>query len=398
MWKKQIISICCILCIGGSLAKSLRPASFDYDFREVGSRKSSTNYRGKSDTTTPRPLFQEYWQSFVRNIPTLPPIRWNMTNSLSNLFNAGAQQIMETPVGMHYQMMDEAEPNRKRKSSKRKSSTKKNKNRSRAQSRDHNSYNDYPIPTYAQSGGYQQIELQSVGMDAQNIMHFYEPKTGQYFAMQMVSGPPNYHHYNQNSNNYYNNHQEQHTYEESNDDDDAYDHDNGYGEEGYEDDEHDVHANEYDRENMDYDNVAQPESEEIEDYTDDVETADNWGYTDNEVFDDRKLKGSLNPIETLMEESIVKVQKHLLKPETEEDAMDLLSKDHQTKAKRIKPTANKETTEDKEEESARNVLGTFMKDDSINRRIQSANTKQSTRLVERPRGKYYIFPANFWLK
>ncbi|KAI8115323.1 hypothetical protein FF38_03800 [Lucilia cuprina] len=478
MLKRQIILLLCLLYIGDTLAKSIRPTSYDYDYL-VESRKAPKRHRGKSVTTTPRPLLQQYWHSFVRNLPTLPPISWNnITNPIGNLFNAGAQEIIETPVATHYTMEEQEGPNRRRrtKTSKRKSS-KKSKNGKGLQSRNYYGYDE------AYNNGYQytQLQLQPLGIDHNRVMHFYDPASGQYYALQQEPQSAYYNQYGHQYTNQYNSYGESGYDDEDNggsssddyhddsygdyshngyDSEQGYGSDNGYeaeegygsdpgydSESGYEADDGYVSDHGYDSGDSygssehgeyGYDSGAEPYDDGHMEYNDDgVEVVDNWGYNDEEIFADRKLKGgSVDNLEAIAG-SIIKIQKHLLKPESEEDVKLLLSKvkkPNETKDKTSKrplthevdetiekheanavesgrnvlgalkkgnASSKRKQTNSKKEvvEAVRNTLGTFMKDDALNRRKQTANNKISSHLVEKPRGKqkYYIFPANFWL-
>lgn len=417
------------------MAKSVPPSSledYDYPDDEITIRMFPKLYRGKSDADSSVSWsIQKYWQNLMRNIP---PLRWNMTNSLGNLFNAGAQELIETPVG-NYQ---EVNRKRKRKSSKvRKSSAKKNKPRRRSHSRGHtNVYN------YDQTHNpYNQLQLQSLGVDERNVMHFYEPKSGQYYALHLVSSPNQY-----QQQQYYS---PQHLNYATGTDDDG---DSYYGEDDYSNDNHgqeyeghqehdenesyeghDHHTSspdsEYHEDHQNYDNeydkYAEAAAEPVDDYADDVQVADNWGYTDDDIFGERKLKYSLKPISfrasgddnggnKALTSSFIKLQKNLLKPETEEDVMLFLAnkqkknqrqhtlspmpsddEDNISSIKRIKSSSGKKSAEDTEIESVRNVLGSYMRDDVGNRKRQSSSTKSvKHRLVEKPRQRerYYFYP------
>lgn len=348
-----------------------------------------------------------------------------MTNPIGNLFSAQTQQILEAPVGVHKDL----EPNRirrtrtrpSRKPATKKSSKKRRKTHLRSQQTSGGYYNHY-----GSRSGYQQLQLLPLGMDEDSVMHFYDPRSGNYYALQLVGGPSH-------QEDYYNS-------QEATDDDDYYGNDGDDDDDNYSshyqhrDEQHDGTYDGYnDQEYNEEDQSLGPGF----DYDDDVQVVDNWGYNDDDIFGERKLKdkpfnfklfgGQTEDIEQLpsddpqIAQSIVTIRKNLLKQETADDVKKLLKKNNHKPMertlenpsedadedeivekrkklkRRLKPKASsKRTPEDIETETVRNILGSFMKDDSTNRRRQSAvpKTTKPQRLVEQPRqrGLYIIYP------
>lgn len=405
------------------MAKSTKGKARHYDYAEVMRLSPimyhEINYPASRQQEGP---FQKYWQNFVRNIP----FRFNMTNSIGNLFSAGTQQIIEAPVGVHKDM----EPNRRRrKQSKKKSSIKHTKERKRSNSRSHINHQHA-----ASRSGYQQLQLQPLGVDENNNMHFYDPRTGSYYALHLVSGPNHYHSHHQQQNAYY--------AEQDDDDDEQYydgDESDHFGNDtGDHFDDADGHEEYGSHEHHEDYETADHIVDAAEDYADDVQVVDNWGFSDDDIFGERKFKGkpfdfkifqgqddaddSTATTTPNISPTIVTIHKNLLKPETEDDVKLLLKKTTNDKPmerklkhlpladgsddddverrksprRRIKPKSSRKTLEDIESESVRNILGSFMKDDSSNRRRQSAKPKviKQQRLVEQPREKqlYFIYP------
>ncbi|TMW46510.1 hypothetical protein DOY81_008413 [Sarcophaga bullata] len=382
MPKKQIILILCILWTGGSVAKSFYPTP-NGDYYRVESRMApSPRYRGRSASTTPRPLIQQYWQQFVRNLPTLPPLRWNMTTSLGNLFAAGAQQIIETPVVANQRT---EKPSRRRVNPTQK---KKNKNRQRLQASRTDYYdNSYPL----------QLQLQPLGVDKNGVMHLYEPSARQFYALQVE---PQLAHYD-----LYSPHNEAGSYQEEQGDDAYYAHsdygnkDNAYQDEnsgyeeddaGYEEQSYETHGQKYEANNNDYDNYGSDDSN--------VEVVDNWGYNDEDVFADRKIKGvETNNLQALAG-SIIRIQKNLLKPETEEDALHQLNEANKPVVESSKHKVRKEAVVTNYEESGRDVWSGAMNNAGHKKRKETIKRNKASKIyikLPRTRGNFVYTPVIF---
>ena len=324
---------------GGSVAKSLYPTPNVYDYRIESRMAPSPLYRGRSTSTTPRPLIQQYWQQFVRNLPTLPPLRWNMTNSLGNLFAAGAQQIIETPIAANQRT---ERPRRRRVHPTRKTKTKKNKTRQGLQSSSTGSSGSNYNPLH--------LQLQPLGVDKNGVMHLYEPSARKFYALQME---PQLSHYD-----LYSPYNEDASDQEQQSNDDAYYPHSDYeykdsayeGEDsGYEEQRYQTHDEENNA-NNDYNNYGSDDND------DNVEVVDNWGYNDEDVFADRKLKR--DETNTNLEEltgSIIRIQKNFLKPETEEVALHQLNNAKKPVAEGSKQKVRKEAVEKNNEESGRDA-------------------------------------------
>ncbi|XP_017476454.1 PREDICTED: uncharacterized protein LOC108366536 isoform X1 [Rhagoletis zephyria] len=150
--------------ISNSARQPLDSTSFDYDYFSPQARQSQT--------PTQRP-FINYWNNLVQNIRLpVPYIRWNMTNPLVNLFNAGATNVIDTPVGNYNKRNTKRKRNKKTRTqqdmlTKR---TKKPKYTNSAyegedeQMYQTTSYNDYEVPY--------------------KTLYFYDARTGQYYKMQ----------------------------------------------------------------------------------------------------------------------------------------------------------------------------------------------------------------------
>ncbi|XP_075161296.1 uncharacterized protein LOC142234098 [Haematobia irritans] len=371
-----------------SIAKSSQiDPHHQYDYVEMIRRFPRPN-RGKSEldpSMTQQPAtIQKYWQNFVRSIP----FRFNMTN----FFNAGTQQLLETPVGAHHEI---TEPNRRRrKQSKRKNNTMKKHKESKKPNYRHYTSSDHNRRAQTNNQGYHQLQLQALGMDANHVMHFFDPSTGSYYALQLISSPQQYYHKRP----LFLPHDDEDYLQVGDSDSDGEEHD---------------------------ENV-----EAVDDYSDDIEIAgDNWGYSDEDIFGERKLKTRpfnfkifpgerdepQDAVDDKLSSSFVSIHRDLLKPETEEDVKLLLNNndkpmertledypetmdvaDRRSSRRRIKPKSHNKTPEDMETEMVRNILGSFMSDDAINRRRQSTISKplKSKHLVEQPRKRrlYFIYP------
>ncbi|XP_053970019.1 uncharacterized protein LOC128871889 [Anastrepha ludens] len=148
----------------------LAGTAYDYDYFAPEARRAPSRYQKASPTTTERP-FIRYWNNFVRNIRLpVPSISWNMTNPLVNLFNAGATNVIDSPVGNY---------NRRRTKRKRSKSTRK-----QTKKRKHTPtiYEGEENDTYQTSGGYGGYEEPfTVKFDPRKTLYFYDASTGQYY-------------------------------------------------------------------------------------------------------------------------------------------------------------------------------------------------------------------------
>lgn len=347
---------------GSSLAKSFYPRPYDHEYRVERRVAPRQRQRERSAPTTPRPLIQQYWHNLVRNIPTLPPLRWNISNPLGNIFAAGAQQIIETPVALP---QSTERPSRIRRVNRRRNTkTKKSK---KILHSDRRGYYDGSYHTH-------QLQLQPLGVDTNGVMHLYDPSTRQFYALQIESRLS-----------YYNQHSQYNTYNDYDDEDDSDDtyhphtgyenEENGYDgqDSGYEENDYDSDGQEYDV-NNDYDNY-EPD--------DNVEVVDNWGYNDEEIFADRKLKGGeMNNLAG----SFIRIQKHLLMPETENDALHQLSNAQRPTIDSAKQKPRKEVVEKNNNELGRNAWNTVLYN-AVNksRRQPVKQTKTFTKSINRPR-------------
>ncbi|XP_054726739.1 uncharacterized protein LOC129236394 [Anastrepha obliqua] len=148
----------------------LAGTAYDYDYFVPEARRAPSHYQKATLTTTERP-FIRYWNNFVRNIRLpVPSISWNMTNPLVNLFNAGATNVIDSPVGNY---------NRRRTKGKRSKSTRK-----QTKKRKHTPtiYEGEENDAYQTAGGYGGYEEPfTVKFDPRKTLYFYDPSTGQYY-------------------------------------------------------------------------------------------------------------------------------------------------------------------------------------------------------------------------
>lgn len=323
---------------------SSHPRNIEYEYRSEGRRQAF--YRKRPATTAPRPNLHQYWQSFVSNLPTFSPLSWNITNPIGNFFHGNAEQVIESPVIKPHK--------RKRKTSD------KHKIQKPSQINDYYTAYDHNY--------HHHMHLQPLGLDHNKVMHFYEPLSGQYYALQ-VESQPNY--YNSHYDDSYNNNPYGYNYNQYNNYGGYYEENNSGSEDGYynqnneynsqhghkdreADQQHYTQNSEYNSKFSDYDDENESNEEANAEYDDGVELADNWDYNDEDIFADRKLKGGSNKLNAFAER-IIKIQKHLLKPETKEEAQHLLSK-HQINTHKDESTKTKNKPVRENEESVRNAM------------------------------------------